>query len=291
MNNRTLLVIVLIIIIIILWWTCPTRAPPASVVPAPPTLIPATGGYPLIPGVAPTQVPIYADINLPRHGDVTVADYTSVPSGLGSILKQDEDPTCLIIDRKIPYYSTDPKDQVFDVALAIKMAEHDIIDKLKEMVSNLIFIDIERLFSATQTKLDNIMKDINESAVNSEDVKTRLDHEDKLIRDMSEQIAANTKIAMDAAKSAAAAVDGVIVGPPCADKEDGCKMWARDNDCLINPIFMFEHCPRSCNVCGLGSIQRSVLQKMYNSRGVPNCAFHGGYGEDPDAIFGLRVDT
>ena len=37
--------------------------------------------------------------------------------------------------------------------------------------------------------------------------------------------------------------------PPCEDKNDSCREWADDGECISNPLYMNTHCALSCGHC------------------------------------------
>jgi len=68
-------------------------------------------------------------------------------------------------------------------------------------------------------------------------------------------------------------------GGDCADVDEDCSVWAGDGECERNPVFMMEHCRRSCGGCGGPN---SALAQAALARGDVGSADNDCADSDPD---------
>lgn len=61
----------------------------------------------------------------------------------------------------------------------------------------------------------------------------------------------------------------------CKDDYDGCKSWAANGECDINPEYMLYNCKSSCKSCALTPQQTEKVTAILNSRSPPGCSYHG----------------
>jgi hypothetical protein len=61
----------------------------------------------------------------------------------------------------------------------------------------------------------------------------------------------------------------------CDDVFDECANWADDGECKINPEFMLYKCPKSCEVCSISEQNKNKMTRIYNSRPLEHCVYHG----------------
>ena len=48
------------------------------------------------------------------------------------------------------------------------------------------------------------------------------------------------------------AMRGSCVANGCVDKNSNCTLWAKENQCTLNPMYMDSNCPKSCGTCPHG---------------------------------------
>lgn len=61
----------------------------------------------------------------------------------------------------------------------------------------------------------------------------------------------------------------------CADQFSQCGKWADNGECTINPEFMLENCPFSCNRCGINREQKNRIISHYMSKPPVKCLNRG----------------
>lgn len=69
-------------------------------------------------------------------------------------------------------------------------------------------------------------------------------------------------------------IDSLPTDGSCPDLYDKCRLWASNDECTINPEWMLQNCPGSCQSCELTPEQRHKLISIYNSRPPVHCVFH-----------------
>lgn len=61
----------------------------------------------------------------------------------------------------------------------------------------------------------------------------------------------------------------------CMDQFSSCPDWSKNGECTINPEFMLENCPYSCNRCGLNREQKNRIIDYHMSMPPSKCLTRG----------------
>lgn len=70
-------------------------------------------------------------------------------------------------------------------------------------------------------------------------------------------------------------IQGLPANDQCPDLYDRCPEWAANDECTINPEWMLNNCPKSCQSCSLTPQQKEEVTRIYNSRPPVHCVYHG----------------